>query len=86
MSQTLPTYTHIITYVSLKPSPGPLIAETREIDETPRMKSVSTLMSLHVHEIRRAYRKSIEGSSKSINSCTTKSAQRSNTHMSYVTS
>jgi hypothetical protein len=59
--------TNIYTYTDvslIKPSPGPLIAETREIDESPRMKSVSTLMSLHVHEIRRAYRKSIEGSSK----------------------
>ena len=49
--------TNIYTYTDvslIKPSPGPLIAETREIDESPRMKSVSTLMSLHIQEPSRA--------------------------------
>jgi hypothetical protein len=56
MSQTLPKYTSVQMYqVSpRKLLPGPLIAEISEKDETPRMKNVSALMSLHVHETSRA--------------------------------
>ena len=69
---TISNITNIYKYTEvflIKLLPGPLMAEKNGINEAPRMKSVSTLMSLHVQEPNHQ-----ERSSKSINSCTTKSA------------